>query len=298
MTEHDRHDPGDPPHAEGTAAATASAPSAAPLSAPPHRHPPEAPRYLPGVTPWMGVWRRNFLVWRKLAIASMFGNLADPMIYLFGLGFGLGMMVGEVDGTSYIAFLAAGTVGSSVMFSASFESMYSGFSRMHVQRTWEALMHTPLTLGDVVLGEVVWAASKAVLSGLAILVVASVLGYARIDSLPVVLPAVLLAGLAFASLAMVMTALAPSYDFFMFYQTLVMTPMLLLSGVFFPLSQLPAAARHVTEWLPLAHAVALIRPAMLGRAIDLPWLHAGALAVYVIAGFAVALVLLRRRILR
>ncbi|MBN4664566.1 ABC transporter permease [Pandoraea nosoerga] len=259
---------------------------------------PDLPRYLPGAGAWVSVWRRNFLVWRKLAIASMFGNLADPMIYLFGLGFGLGMMVGDVDGTSYIAFLAAGTVGSSVMFSASFESMYSGFSRMHVQRTWEALMHTPLTLGDVVLGEVVWAASKAVLSGLAILVVASVLGYARLDSLAIVLPAILLAGLAFASLAMVMTALAPSYDFFMFYQTLVMTPMLLLSGVFFPLSQLPAAARHVTEWLPLAHAVALIRPAMLGRAIDAPWLHAGALAVYAVAGFAVALVLLRRRILR
>ncbi|WP_353190415.1 ABC transporter permease [Pandoraea pnomenusa] len=294
MTEDDRQPPGGLTeatdanrHGARPAAATAS-----------HIRSPQTPRYLPNAMSWMGVWRRNFLVWRKLAIASMFGNLADPMIYLFGLGFGLGMMVGEVDGTSYIAFLAAGTVGSSVMFSASFESMYSGFSRMHVQRTWEALMHTPLTLGDVVLGEVVWAASKAVLSGIAILLVASVLGYARLDSLPVVLPAIALAGLAFASLAMVMTALAPSYDFFMFYQTLVMTPMLLLSGVFFPLSQLPAAARHVTEWLPLAHAVALIRPAMLGRTIDLPWLHAGALLVYAVVGFAVALVLLRRRILR
>ena len=93
----------------------------------------------------MSVWRRNYLVWKKLAIASMFGNLADPMIYLFGLGLGLGLMVGRVDGVSYIAFLAAGTVASSVMMSASFESMYSGFSRMHVQRTWEAIMHTPRT---------------------------------------------------------------------------------------------------------------------------------------------------------
>ncbi|WP_418303920.1 ABC transporter permease [Pandoraea vervacti] len=291
MTEHDRRDTlNDTLRHTHVESAAPTRPAAG--------RPPDAPRYLPGVTAWMGVWRRNFLVWRKLAVASLFGNLADPMIYLFGLGFGLGMMVGDVDGTSYIAFLAAGTVGSSVMFSASFESMYSGFSRMHVQRTWEALMHTPLTLGDVVLGEVVWAASKAVLSGIAILLVASVLGYARIDSLAVVLPAVLLAGLAFASLAMVMTALAPSYDFFMFYQTLVMTPMLLLSGVFFPLSQLPAAARHITEWLPLAHAVALIRPAMLGRPIDQPGLHAGALAIYALVGFAVALVLLRRRILR
>ncbi|MDN4575761.1 nodulation protein NodJ [Pandoraea cepalis] len=291
-------DTGDIGGAGDTGDSAAVSTAGAHRAGPPRERPPETPRYLPGISPWMGVWRRNFLVWRKLAIASLFGNLADPMIYLFGLGFGLGMMVGEVDGTSYIAFLAAGTVGSSVMFSASFESMYSGFSRMHVQRTWEALMHTPLTLGDVVLGEVVWAASKAVLSGVAILLVASALGYARIDSMPVVLPAILLAGLAFASLAMVMTALAPSYDFFMFYQTLVMTPMLLLSGVFFPLAQLPAAARHVTEWLPLAHAVALIRPAMLGRPIDLPWLHASALAIYAVVGFAAALGLLRRRILR
>src|SRR5262252_2907977 len=110
---------------------------------------------------WMMVWYRNYLVWKKLAIPSMIGNLADPMIYLFGLGLGLGLMVGHVEGVSYIAFLAAGTAASSVMMSASFEAMYSGFSRMHVQRTWEAIMHTPLTLGDVVLGEVMWAASKS-----------------------------------------------------------------------------------------------------------------------------------------
>lgn len=256
------------------------------------------PRFLPTPTLWMSVWRRNFLVWRKLAIASMFGNLADPMIYLFGLGFGLGMMVGNIDGTSYIAFLAAGTVGSSVMFSASFEAMYSGFSRMQVQRTWEALMHTPLTLGDVVLGEVAWAASKATLSGVAILLVASALGYAHLSSLPWVLPVIVLAGVTFASLAMVVTAIAPSYDFFMFYQTLVMTPMLLLSGVFFPLSQLPAAARHVTEWLPLAHALALVRPAMLGRPVEAPLLHIAALCAYALIAFAVALMLFKRRILR
>jgi lipooligosaccharide transport system permease protein len=222
---------------------------------------------------WLAVWRRNYLVWRKLALASMFGNLADPMIYLFGLGFGLGLMVGRVDGVSYIAFLAAGTVASSVMMSASFESMYSGFSRMHVQRTWEAIMHTPLTLGDIVLGEIVWAASKSVLSGAAILIVAGLLGYAAFPSTLVALPVIVLAGLAFASLAMIVTAVAPSYDFFMFYQTLALTPMLLLSGVFFPLSQLPRAAQFVAQLLPLTHAIDLIRPAMLGRPLDNAALH-------------------------
>jgi lipooligosaccharide transport system permease protein len=249
-------------------------------------------------TNWVAVWQRNYLVWRKLAIASMFGNLADPMIYLFGLGFGLGLMVGHVDGVSYIAFLAAGTVASSVMMSASFESMYSGFSRMHVQRTWEAIMHTPLTLGDIVLGEVVWAASKAVLSGAAIMLVALALGYASFPSVLVALPVIVLTGLAFASLAMIVTALAPSYDFFMFYQTLALTPMLLLSGVFFPIAQLPALAQHITLLLPLAHAVELIRPAMLGRPLQDPALHVGVLAAYAIVPFFISAALFRRRIMR
>ncbi|PXW27290.1 ABC transporter permease [Paraburkholderia caballeronis] len=270
-----------------TRSPAASAPQSEPFAALPSN-----------ATHWFAVWRRNYLVWRKLAIASMFGNLADPMIYLFGLGFGLGLMVGHVDGVSYIAFLAAGTVSSSVMMSASFEAMYSGFSRMHVQRTWEAIMHTPLSLGDIVLGEVVWAASKSVLSGAAIMIVAGLLGYASFPSMLIALPVIVLAGLAFASVAMIVTSIAPSYDFFMFYQTLVLTPMLLLSGVFFPIAQLPAAAQQITLMLPLAHAVALIRPAMLGRPLDHAALHLIVLTAYVVVPFAIASVLLRRRMMR
>src|SRR3970282_1938604 len=107
------------------------------------------------------VWRRNSLVWRKLAIPSVLGNLADPMIYMLGLGYGLGAMLNEVGGMSYIAFLATGIVCSSTMMSASFEAIYSGFSRMHVQKTWDAILNAPVTLDDVVLGETVWAASKS-----------------------------------------------------------------------------------------------------------------------------------------
>jgi lipooligosaccharide transport system permease protein len=184
------------------------------------------------------------------------------------------------------------------MMSASFESMYSGFSRMHVQRTWEAIMHTPLTLGDIVLGEVMWAGSKSMLSGAAIMLVAGVLGYANFPSMLLALPVIILTGLAFASIAMVVTALAPSYDFFMFYQTLVLTPMLLLSGVFFPASQLPAAARFVTGLLPLAHSVDLIRPAMLARPIDHAVLHLAVLAAYAVGGFIVSAILFRRRMMK
>lgn len=176
--------------------------------------------------------------------------------------------------------------------------MYSAFSRMHVQRTWEAIMHAPLTLGDVVLGEIAWAASKAVLSGTAIMLVAGVLGYAHWSGMLPALAVIALAGLAFAGLATIVTALAPSYDFFMFYQTLAMTPMLLLSGVFFPLEQLPSAVQAAAKALPLAHAVALIRPLLLGWPLQGAWLHVAVLAAYALAALLVSLMLLRRRLLR
>src|SRR3979490_1640595 len=144
------------------------------------------------------VWRRNSLVWRKLAIPSMLGNLADPMLYMLGLGYGLRALLSDVGGMPYVAFLAAGTVCSSTMMSASFESMYSSFSRMHVQRTWDAIMNAPVMLDDVRLGEARWAASKAFLSGTAVLIVAAALGLVTSALAVWVLPIVFVTGLAFA----------------------------------------------------------------------------------------------------
>lgn len=244
------------------------------------------------------VWRRNSLVWRKLAVPSMLGNLADPLIYMLGLGYGLGAMLSDVGGMPYIAFLASGIVCSSTMMSASFEAMYSGFSRMHVQKTWDAIINAPVTLDDVVMGEAVWAASKSVLSGTAVLVVAAALGLAQSPLALWVLPVVFLTGLAFSALGLIMTAISPSYDFFMYYFTLVITPMMLLSGVFFPLEQLPAAIQAVAQALPLTHAVALARPLMQGSVPADILLHVGVLLAYTAAGFYVALVLTRRRLLK
>jgi lipooligosaccharide transport system permease protein len=243
------------------------------------------------------VWRRNALVWRKLAVPSMLGNLADPMIYMLGLGYGLGAMLGDVGGMPYIAFLAAGIVCSSTMMSASFEAMYSGFSRMHVQKTWDAILNAPVALDDVLLGEAVWAASKAFLSGLAVLLVASVLGVVHSPLALWVLPVIVLVGLAFASLGLIMTALSPSYDFFMYYFTLALTPMMLVCGVFFPLAQLPEPVQAVAQVLPLTHAVALVRPLMSGAVPSDIVLHVSIIAAYAVAGFYAALVLTRRRLL-
>jgi lipooligosaccharide transport system permease protein len=253
----------------------------------------------PALTPRaFAVWRRNFLVWRKLALPSLLGSLADPMIYLFGLGYGLGSLLPEVQGVSYIAFLAAGTVCASTMNAASFEALYSSFARMHVQRTWEAIMNAPVSLDDVVAGECLWAATKASISGAAILLVMALLGFIAGPLALWALPVILLAGLCFAALGLIMTALAPSYDFFMYYFTLFVTPMILLCGVFFPVDQLPATVRFVSDWLPLAHMVQLVRPLSSGTLPPDAWLHVLALAGMAVAAFWLALALTRRRLLK
>jgi lipooligosaccharide transport system permease protein len=246
---------------------------------------------------FIAVWRRNFLVWRKLAIPSILGNLADPLIMLFGLGYGLGAVLGNMGGTSYFAYLAAGFVASSTMYAATFESLFSAFSRMHVQKTWDAILNAPMTLEDVVAGEWVWAATKSLAAGVCMLAVIAAFGYA---ATPLALAAVLvvaLVGLAFAGLGLAVNALATGYDFFSYYMTLVLTPMMMLSGVFFPVAQLPAAVQVVAQTLPLYHGVALARPLLLGEAPPAILLHVAVLLAYAIGGFYLAVVLTRRRLL-
>jgi len=244
------------------------------------------------------VWRRNLLVWRKLALASVLGNIADPLLYMLALGFGIGSLIGEVDGMSYVAFIGTGMVCQSAMFTASFEGMYSAFSRMHVQRTWEGIINAPIALDDVVLAEWIWCATKSVISTTAILGVIMVLGYGHTWLALWVLPIGLLVGLVFGAAGLVMNALAVNYDFFTYFFTLVLTPMLLLSGVYFPVAQMPGWLETVASFLPLKHAIDLARPLLLGQVPTNVVLHVAVLIAYAAAAYYVALVLTRRRLLK
>jgi lipooligosaccharide transport system permease protein len=246
----------------------------------------------------VAVWRRNWLVWRRLAIPSILGNLADPLIMLFALGYGLGALLGEMGGTSYFGFLAAGIAASATMYAATFESLFSAFSRMHVQRTWEAIVNAPMTLDDVLAGEWAWAATKALAAGACILVIVAAFGYATPARAIAALPVVVLIGLAFAALGLAVNALANGYDFFSYYMTIVLTPMLMLSGVFFPIEQLPGPVQAAAKTLPLYHGIALVRPLLLGELPGGVWLHLAVLGAYAIVGFYLALILTRRRLLK
>jgi lipooligosaccharide transport system permease protein len=246
---------------------------------------------------WLAVWRRNYLVWRKLAKESVLGNIIEPLFYLLGFGIGFGALLPEVEGVRYIAYLAGGTICYSTMLSASFEALYSGFARMHVQRTWEGILNAPVDLEDVLFAEWVWAASKSFLSGTAVLIVAAALGLAQSWTMALILPLAFLIGLTFAGLGLIMTALAKSYDFFMYWFTLVLTPMMLLSGVFYPLTNMPGWLQAIANALPLTHAIDLGRPLLLGRWPEEPLLNLVVLAAYGIGGYLVAVRLFRRRLM-
>lgn len=247
---------------------------------------------------WIAVWRRNYLVWRKLAAESLLGDVIEPLFYIAGFGAGFGVMLPEVDGVRYIAYLAGGMVCYSTMMSASFEVLYSGFTRMHVQRTWEGILNAPVALEDVVFAEWIWGAAKSLLPGLAVLAVALALGLVHSWTAALVLPVAFLVGLAFSALGLVVTALARSYDFFQYWFTLALMPMMLLSGVFYPVGNMPGWLQAFARVLPLTQGVELARPLLLGRRPTTPIVPVVALALYAVVAYAVALALLRRRLLR
>ncbi|MDB5751363.1 MAG: type transporter, NodJ family [Ramlibacter sp.] len=245
------------------------------------------------------VFRRNLLVWRKLAIPSLVGNIAEPLLWLVAFGYGMGALVGQVrvDGqpVPYILFLASGSICLSAMNAASFEALYSAFSRMHVQKTWDGIMNAPIGLDDVVLAEMLWAAYKAIFTVSAIMLVMLALGISHSPKLLVAWPVLLAAGITFSCIALIFNALAGGYDFFTYYFTLFLTPMMFLSGVFFPREQMPQLMQLASGWFPLTAAVELVRPLFMDRWPQEPLRHLLVLAGYAVGSFWIALALTRRR---
>ncbi|MFY3386022.1 ABC transporter permease [Paracidovorax sp. MALMAid1276] len=245
------------------------------------------------------VFLRNLLVWRKLAIPSLVGNIAEPLMWLVAFGYGMGALVGQVQvggqAVPYILFLASGSICMSAMNAASFEALYSAFSRMHVQKTWDGIMNAPVSLDDVVLAEMLWAAFKALFTVTAILGVMLALGISHSPKLLVAWPVLLFVGIMFSSIALIFNALAKGYDFFTYYFTLVLTPMMFLSGVFFPREQLPGVVRAISDWLPLTNAVELVRPLFMDRWPEHALRHGGVLVLTTVAAYWVALSLTRKR---
>ncbi len=248
---------------------------------------------------WWPVFLRNLLVWRKLAIPSLVGNIAEPLMWLVAFGYGMGALVGNITvsgvAVPYILFLASGSICMSAMNAASFEALYSAFSRMHVQKTWDGIMNAPVSLDNVVFAEMMWAAFKSLFTTTAILGVMLGLGISHSPKLLLAWPILLGVGITFSCIALVFNALAKGYDFFTYYFTLFLTPMMFLSGIFFPRDQLPGVVKAISDWLPLTNAVELVRPLFMDQWPTNPVQHALVLLVSAVGAFWLALALTRRR---
>jgi len=205
------------------------------------------------------VWQRHWLVYTKLYKTSFALNFIEPALYLMAMGFGLGAFVQNIHGQSYIQFIAPGIVASSSVFAAVYECTYGTYIRMTFQKTFDAILATPVNLDDLVAGELMWGATKSVIFGITITIVIALFGL--VDSWRIVLaiPFIFLGGLIFAELSVLFCAIVPGIDSFSYFYTLFMTPLFLFSGIFFPLDAMPRMVSNLAFFSPLYHLVSICR---------------------------------------
>ncbi|MEM3058688.1 MAG: ABC transporter permease [Methanomassiliicoccales archaeon] len=248
------------------------------------------------------VWRRNrdvfFTTWKT----NFLPPFLEPILYLVAMGLGFGILIGKVEYegimVEYAMFLAPGLVAISSMYSAFFECTYGSYVRMHYQKTFDAIIATPLSIEDVIAGEMFWGATKSFLNSTIVLVVVCIAGLARFPGILIVPFIGFLSGLMFAAIAMIFTALVPNIDSFNYPFFLLITPMFLFSGTFFPLSVLPGWGQALAELLPLTHSTRLIRDLSYNM---IGWTDLlGVIYIIMLTGitFVVAIILMRRRLIK
>jgi lipooligosaccharide transport system permease protein len=245
------------------------------------------------------VWMRNFTLYRHTWVRTILPNFFEPLLYLVGMGIGLGAYLQQgLDGRVYVAFIAPGLLAASAMSGASFEATYNVFIKMNFARLYDAYLGTPAQMQDIVFGELLWAVTRAMLYGLAFLSVLAgltVFGYPILTSpAALLLPlAIAIIGAQFALVGFLFTSFIKSIDFYSYYFSLWISPLFLFSGIFFPVDRFPAGAT-IAALTPLFHAVRLSRGLAQG---PLGTEHAVS-AGYMIAVVMVLLVIVLRRFRR
>ena len=205
------------------------------------------------------IWFRHFRVYTKNIFSNGFPAFIEPLIFLIGVGMGLGHYVGMIDGTPYIYFLAGGILAPSAMFTASFECTFGTFIRLEFDKVYDGMIASPITVTDLFVGEILFAGTKGLFFSFAVLAVIYPFGL-------ILSPMGLLSpingfftGLMFAALALYVTSFVKTINHFNFFITGLLTPMFFFSGIVFPLNKLPQLLQVVAELLPLTHSVRIFR---------------------------------------
>jgi len=217
---------------------------------------------------FLRVWQRNFTVYRQTWKISFIPPLLEPLFYLLAFGVGLSILVGTIayggSEISYTTFIAPALLAINMMNNAFYENMYGSFVRMFYQKTFDAMMATPLSLAEIITGEIVWGATKSVIATTIMLGVISAFGLIQYPEGLLIIPLAFIGGIAFGSMGMVFTGIVPNIELFNLPIFLFITPMFLFSGTFFPVENLPLWAQNLAVLLPLTHLVNLTRSLSLG----------------------------------
>jgi len=213
------------------------------------------------------VFLRNLVSYKRFVVPTFLVSLVEPLFYLITFGIGMGAYMGQFGGKPYLYFLVPGVLVSSVMMSSTFECLYGTFVKMIHEKLYDSLIATPVSAEDAVAGDIAWAVFRGLVSGSLMMLVAILMGIlpgSLISSLLLLL-LMIFVGILFASLAMIVTSVSPSFDFFNYYTELIITPMLFFSGVFFPLDRFPAWMKTLSNFMPLTHAVKISRAVFSGE---------------------------------
>jgi lipooligosaccharide transport system permease protein len=236
------------------------------------------------------VWRRNFDVFMKTYKVNFFPPLLEPIFYLLAFGIGLGTIVQAIPGfSSYIQFIAPALLAISMMNNSFFECTYGSFVRMYYQKTFDAIIATPVSIEEVIAGELVWGATRSLISTCIVLAVVGAFGLIGSPFFVFIPIVAFISGLMFSSIAMCFTAVASNIDFFNYPAFLFITPMFLLSGTFFPITAFPWSVQVVAQvFLPLTHVVNLSRGLMVGNLqlsllLSILWIVAVTLVFFVLS---------------
>ena len=248
------------------------------------------------------VWQRNFRVYRQNWLVSFLPPLLEPLFYLLAFGVGLSGLVGRIPylgaDLSYTQFIAPAILAIAIMYNSFFETTFASFVRMYYQKTFDAMMATPLSVEEIITAEIVWGATKSVIAAAIMMVVLTLFGLIRYPEGLLILPLAFLGGLAFGSIGMVFTALVPHIELFNLPIFLFITPMFLFSGTFFPMDNLPAWAGETARLLPLTHLVHLARGACYGFFDTRSAWGLTYLAGFTLVFFPLALSRMRRRLIK
>lgn len=206
------------------------------------------------------VWLRNWDVFMKTFRVNFIPPFLEPLLYLFALGFGLGTYIEDIEGISYARFIAPALISISIMNSSFFECTFGSYVRMYYQKTFDAIISTPLSIEEVITGEILWGATRSFINATIMLFVISAFGLIDLPGSLLIIPFSFLGGFLFATIAMCFTAISPNINSLNYPTFLFITPMFLFSGTFFPLSVLPEPIRYFAiTALPLTHVVNIVR---------------------------------------